>query len=495
MSAENVVTNDEIDSFIKDNWDSFISDAQALISIDSSYDPDHAEQNAPFGPGPRKALDEALSIAKRMGFAVQDCEGYAGIAEVPGESGQQVGVIGHLDVVPAGEGWHVPPFALTQKEGVLLGRGTADDKVPLLCALYACKFWMDRNVSLRHSVRFIFGCNEETGMADLPYYLAHHKAPDFLFTPDADFPLCYGEKGLFGVTLSYEMPDQGQEASNQETLGEERSVSAYHSPSQLVVSFEGGTATNAVPARAKAVVRLNPKALPEADRITVEACQEGSLVTATGISGHASTPEGTINAIGLLANYLAGLEQCSAEERQWFSFVAANLAGRTDGSPMGIAASDEDFGALTSIVGTMRKVENRYEVTIDIRFPRAITGEKLSEAFEKLANHLGATLTITRNQEPFVINPETEPVQALMSAYKQTTNLEVQPFTMGGATYAREFPRAVSFGPADPKVIKKPDWVGEMHGADEGITEEAVKHAIRIYVRAFGNLSQVESLS
>ena len=82
-----------------------------------------------------------------------------------------------------------------------------------------------------------------------------------------------------------------------------------------------------------------------------------------------------------------------------------------------------------------------------------------------------------------------------MSAYKQTTNLEVQPFTMGGATYAREFPRAVSFGPADPKVIKKPDWVGEMHGADEGITEEAVKHAIRIYVRAFGNLSQVESLS
>ena len=127
---------------------------------------------------------------------------------------------------------------------------------------------------------------------------------------------------------------------------------------------------------------------------------------------------------------------------------------------MGIAAVDDDFGSLTSVVGTMRKIDNRYETTVDIRFPKAITGTQLTEAFEKLADHIGATLTITRNQEPFVVNPHTDPVQALMDAYIQTTGLEVKPFTMGGATYAREFPNAVSFGPADPEVISKPEWVG-----------------------------------
>lgn len=119
----------------------------------------------------------------------------------------------------------------------------------------------------------------------------------------------------------------------------------------------------------------------------------------------------------------------------------------------------------------------------------------MQEAFEKVAFQRGASVEITRNQDPFLVNPNTAPVQALVDAYQEATGLEVRPFTMGGATYAREFPHAVSFGPADPEVIKVPDWVGEMHGADEGVSEEAIKHAIRIYIRAFGNLAQVDKLS
>lgn len=477
MNTDYQVTNEEIDAYIASNWEEFIADAKALIEIDSSFDPDHTGESAPFGLGSRKALDEILQIAQRMGFEVCDGEGYAGYADYVGKSGQQLGIIGHVDVVPAGEGWTYPPFELTQKDGVLLGRGTADDKIPLLSALYACKYWIDRGISLNHTIRFIFGCNEETGMADVPYYLSHHDAPDFLFTPDADFPLCYGEKGLFGVTLDYEMPEPA-------TL-----------ENHAVLSFDGGSATNAVPALARAVVSVSVDKLPQAERISVEPCEEGSLITATGISGHASLPEGTVNAIGVLCQYLANLDQCSDEEKDWFSFVANNLAGDYTGSRLGIAAKDDDFGALTSVAGTMYKNGNSYLVTIDIRFPKAITGADLLEAFEDIAGKIGARVTITRNQEPFVVNPETEPVQALMEAYRQATNLEVKPFTMGGATYAREFPSAVSFGPADPDVITKPDWVGDMHGANEGVTEEAIRHAIRIYVRAFGNLAQVEQLN
>lgn len=488
ITNEYEIASADIDEFIEGSWNEFLTDAQRLIAIDSSRDSEHATASAPFGLGPRAALDEVLSIARRMGFEVNDGDGYAGFAEYRSvarsqgvdEVPQQLGVIGHVDVVPAGVGWTFDPFTLTQKEGILIGRGTSDDKLPLLCALYACKFWMDRAVSLRHDVRFIFGTNEETGMQDVAYYLQHHKAPDFLFTPDADFPLCYGEKGLFGVTLSFDMPEE----------------------ESCVVFCEGGVAPNAVPALAHAVLRVDPEQIPEqvrasyefADRISLEPCDEGTRVSATGISGHASLPEGTVNAIGVLTGFLARLEVCSERERACFA-VVEQLAHSYDGSSFDFAASDEDFGALTSVVGTLRKKQETYSVTVDIRFPTSVTGNALEEVFATIAQHLQALYKVTRNQEPFVIDPQSDCVQALMRAYTQSTGREVRPFTMGGATYAREFPHAVSFGPLDHEMISAPDWVGEMHGADEGISEEAIKHAIRIYVRAFGQLAQVDDLS
>ncbi|MDR4015647.1 MAG: M20/M25/M40 family metallo-hydrolase, partial [Eggerthellaceae bacterium] len=164
-------TDEEIAAFVEEQWPAFLADAERLIAIDSSLDAEHAAPGAPFGPGPRAALEAALSIAQRMGLDPHDGDGYAGYADLPGESGQQIGVIGHVDVVPAGEGWDFAPFALTRKEGVLVGRGTSDDKAPVLTALYGLKFWLDRGERLRHGVRFIFGCNEESGMGDVPYYL------------------------------------------------------------------------------------------------------------------------------------------------------------------------------------------------------------------------------------------------------------------------------------------------------------------------------------
>ncbi len=462
--------SEEIDAFIKANWDAFLADAEALIRIDSSEDKGHAAPGAPFGPGPRAALDAALAIAGRMGLQAGDCDGYAGYADLPGESGQQLGVIGHVDVVPAGEGWDFEPFALTRKDGVLIGRGTSDDKAPLLTALYGLKFWLDRGANLRHSVRFIFGCNEETGMGDVPYYLGKHAAPDFLFTPDADFPLCYGEKGQFGARFTSAVIDGA------------------------VSSFEAGTAPNAVPGVARAVVSVPAEKLPAAERIALEPCGEGTLVTATGVAGHASLPKGTVNAIGVLCRYLVSAGVCSPEEEAWFGFIA-NMAESTDGSFAGVACRDDDFQDLTSVIGIMRKVEGRYVATDDIRFPAAITGEELERAFCGLAKGAGASVEITANRPPFVVNPKTATVQALMDAYCTETGNKVEPFTMGGGTYAREFPNAVSFGPAEEGAFPVPEWVGGMHAANEGIAEAELKRALRIYIRAFGNLAEIEDLS
>ena len=93
-----------------------------------------------------------------------------------------------------------------------------------------------------------------------------------------------------------------------------------------------------------------------------------------------------------------------------------------------------------------------------------------------------------------MVDPDTAPVRALMDAYCSTTGKKVRPFTMGGGTYAREFPNAVSFGPAEEGAYPVPSWVGGMHAANEGIAEEELKRALRIYIRAFGNLAEVQDL-
>ena len=110
MNTDYQVTNEEIDAYIASSWQDFIADAKALVEIDSSFDPGHASEGAPFGPGPRKALDVILQIAQRMGFEVCDGDGYAGYADFAGKSGQQLGIIGHVDVVPAGEGMDISSF-------------------------------------------------------------------------------------------------------------------------------------------------------------------------------------------------------------------------------------------------------------------------------------------------------------------------------------------------------------------------------------------------
>ena len=107
----------------------------------------------------------------------------------------------HVDVVPVGNGWTADPFTMRIQDGWLLGRGVADDKGPMVATLYALKFLKEEGVSLRYPIRAMVGDNEETHMNDVEYYLKNYPAPVFCFTPDAEFPVCNGEKGHFGAEL------------------------------------------------------------------------------------------------------------------------------------------------------------------------------------------------------------------------------------------------------------------------------------------------------
>ena len=95
-----------------------------------------AETGAPFGADIRKMLDLAMRDAEKLGFPVRDFDGYACDITL-GSAEEKIAVLGHLDVVPVGTGWDNDPFEMIEKDGFLYGRGTSDDKGPVVASLYA----------------------------------------------------------------------------------------------------------------------------------------------------------------------------------------------------------------------------------------------------------------------------------------------------------------------------------------------------------------------
>ncbi len=461
----------EAKAFVEKNWEDIVKDIESLVAIRSVEDLDHATDEMPYGPASYEALCKGVEIAERLGLDAHNCDGHIGYADVPGDSERQIAMIAHTDIVPEGSGWTFDPFKLTRKDGYLIGRGVLDDKGPFVLELYCAKFFAERAARtgerLPYTIRCIIGNNEETEMADVEWYLERYPQPEFLFSPDADFPLICGEKGGYSATI--------------------RSGKV----SDVIVDFCGGTVGNAVAGEATALVRADAAALPAAERITVEAVEGGlARISAEGIGAHASTPAGSINAIGLLVDYLLENGLFSEGEKSFLEMEKL-VFGSTDGSTLDIAATDDLFDPLTCIGGTIRTVDGVFEQTIDSRYPTSITGDEITRRVGALCEAHGCTLTVDLDMVPFSTDPNSDGIQALVRTYNEYTGRNDKPFTIGGGTYARHFKAGGAFGPNDPN-FPMPDWIGAEHSADEGFSEEQFKRALEIYIVSVARLAELE---
>lgn len=162
------------------------------------------QPGAPFGTDVRRMLDRALQDGNALLGNARDIDGYACDMEI-GEGEDVIGILAHLDVVPAGDGWQVDPFGATVKDGKMYGRGTSDDKGPAVAALYAMKAVKDAGIALNKRVRLILGCDEESGMDDIAYYDEKVGLPALGFSPDAEFPVINTEKGILQMEARAEM--------------------------------------------------------------------------------------------------------------------------------------------------------------------------------------------------------------------------------------------------------------------------------------------------
>ena len=348
-----------IDAFAENNRDNILRDITRLVAVPSVEGT--PEPGAPFGKGPKAALDKALEIAAELGLDTHNAEGYIGWAQTgPIADGQKyLATITHTDVVPEGNGWDADPYTVRVRDGWLLGRGVADDKGPSILCLYALKYLKDNGVTLKYPVRALLGANEETNMHDVDYFAAHFEQPAFCFTPDAEFPVCNGEKGGFGGELVSPVLENG-----------------------VIVDFVGGVAHNAVPDRAACTVRLPESALKQTEGVTFEAGENGTtIIRGWGKSGHAAMPQGTVNAIGLIVTCLLESKVCSPAETAYLQ-VLHTLHATTDGSALGIAASDDVFDPLTIIGGTIEMKDGRLRQSEGrARVEDTVTNAKLKVSF------------------------------------------------------------------------------------------------------------------
>ena len=403
------------------------------------------------------------------------------LAKMKADAEKYLATICHVDVVPAGPGWNTDPFAMERREGWLLGRGVIDDKGPAVLSLYAGAYLLKHGIVPRYTFRALLGCDEEVGMSDVHHYLENHADPDFLFTPDAEFPVCNAEKGQFGATFVSPKIEGGR-----------------------IVSWSGAEASNAIPSQSICELAIAADELPapveNADRLEITALDNGhAQIFAHGIGGHASMPEGTINAVGLVVAYLREAEDAfgARDERlltpaehefvKFLAFVHADAYGRG----LGIDATSPAFGPLTCNAGVIRVADGHIEQVIDVRFPDSTSADTIREQLDPLVGRFGVTCQLGRAKVPFSVSADDPAVKALIDTYNEFTGKHAEPFAMGGGTYARNFARAVSFGPEETG-LELPAWGGQMHGPNECANEEQLKQALKIYIVAILRLNELE---
>ena len=443
--------------------DQMIEDIKMLCAIPSTQDDNTVAEFAPFGKANRQALDAMLKIGKRDGFKVEDVDGYAAHIDI-GEGDETFGILGHLDVVPVNKvGWDSDPFEVIIKDDKLYGRGVADDKGPLLAGYYAAKIINSLNLPVKMKIRVIFGCNEELGSRCVKYYFSKKPYPKMGFTPDASFPVVYGEKAGCEFVIEGNVEKGG------------------------LIYLSAGNRANIVPETCEAVICGNYKQYVDSyksflsmNNLTGDIEEEGNhtKLVLKGKSAHASTPEEGINAVVYLCKYLA-----TVVDNKLVNFILEYLDD-CNGKKLGIDHVGV-MGPLTLNLGIISYCKENFKITLDLRCPHDMDFDNMISKFQTVCANYGFNETHNIG-EALYVDPDSKLIKTLHEAYVNVTGDTVnKPQTMGGGTYAKSMPNCVAFGA---------EFLGEdnlIHGNNENIKIESLLKATEIYCQAIYNLIKV----
>lgn len=439
----------ETKKVIDNLFPSYKEDLADLIAIPSVLD---EEGQKPLGEPIQKALEEALKIAENLGFKTTiDPNGYYGYADI-GEGEELFGVLGHIDVVPVGDldNWDSNPFELTEKDGKLFGRGTSDDKGPMLASMYALKAILDEGYKLNQRVRFIFGTDEESLWRCMEAYTAKEELPSMGFTPDSSFPLNYAEKGLIEYYL--------------------------HTEEESSIRLEGGGPLNAVPEQARVDYDEDVENALKELGYNYKHVEDNLVIYGKAV--HAMAADQGENAVVYAAEAL----HKAGKRNTMIDFIVDVLANPNGEGIYGVV-EDEVSGKLMLTVGNVVFNENSQKVGIDMRFPVSYSKEFMDEGLQEVGKKHQVRVEDYDYLPSVYIERDSKLVKSLMKAYQEITgDLESEPRLSGGATYARAMENIVAFGPLLPGKEETE------HQPNENLVIDDMKTAIEIYIEAFMNL-------
>ena len=464
---------EKIRQYFRAHRQELLDDIAKLVAIDSTRG--EAQEGLPYGPGPAAALECAMGIARGMGFAVKNYKNYVCAIDMTDKE-PQLDILAHLDIVPVGDGWHVTqPLVALEKDGRFYGRGTADDKGPAMAALYAMKAVKDLGVPLTKNVRLILGTDEESGSSDLVHYYKQEKEAPMSFSPDGEFPVINIEKG--GLSTSFTASYSMSEALPR------------------IISVDGGTRGNVVPALANAV--LEGMTLEQAAdccarlaedtgaAFTAQSLENGRVkIECTGAGAHASTPEKGNNAVTALITLLSRMPfaPCEGFER----LCATRLVfphGDWDGKAAGVAMSDELSGKLTISFNIFSYTSTGLRGCFDSRAPLCANNDNMLEVLRRSLAQNGLTLAPDAKMYAAHHVPAESPfIRTLLKCYEQYTGLKGECLAIGGGTYVHHLQNGVAFGHTMPGTDNR------MHGADESAVIDELLASAMIFTQVIIDL-------
>jgi succinyl-diaminopimelate desuccinylase len=379
---------------------------------------DEGEAGYPFGEAIDQALRKALQVAGDLGFRTRYGDGgYYGYAET-GEGEEMLGILGHLDVVPPGKlsDWERDPFDPVENDGMLYGRGSQDDKGPLLASLFAVKALMDAGVKFNKRVRFIFGADEETLWRCINRYKECEELPDFGFSPDSRFPLTYAEKGLLQLQL---------EGKN-----------------ETGIRLAGGSAFNAVPDAIFYDGARQEDLADQLDRLGFEYEWNEDGIEVKGRAAHAMIPEEGINAIARLCIALNAI----GIESKAINFIAHEIGQDANATRIFGNCADAPSGQLKFNVGKI-ELDQVEQISIDARLPVTVAKEEIVSKLSLAAAKYGLEYKEFDWLAPIYLPLDHFMITTLMKIYRKYSGDSLtEPSASGGATYARAIPNCVAFG-------------------------------------------------
>ncbi|CAM4112116.1 dipeptidase [Shewanella aquimarina] len=440
------------------------------------------------------------TLSESLGLDYSD-RGYVVLIGL-GEAEDKLGVITHGDVQPADASfWQQDPFVLDRESqpGYLIGRGTEDDKGPIVTAMYAMKAIKDKGVALNRRIELLVYLAEESDWAPLKAFLTEFTPADINITIDAEYPVVTAEKGWSEIRLTIpkmpktpKMPKDGKAASGASASLDRFSGGAFDSqvPQQAVAKISG--------LDNKTIAALKEKASNQ-QGMKYQFTQEGEAIsiTALGKSTHSSTPEAGINAVTHLAELLRGIRFARSEASLTAEFIQQMVGLGLYGEQFGDIAYQDDFmGPMTLAATLVKPNEQGTEIVLNLRRPVGKTPSQLDLETHKAlegwqAQHQVALTGVeTYWGEPKLMDKAPH-LQTLLSVFGHFTDTpSPKPVAIGGSTNSKLFPNALSFGPAMPGV----EYTG--HSEHEFITEAQFMLNLQMYTAAFVELAaSTEQLS